>query len=72
MPAFDRPLLQGLLPPAVRGKPADGLAGIYDWSATFYALADATPPTTGIDGLNLWPWLSGEAAQSPRKEVAYV
>jgi hypothetical protein len=29
----------GLLPVAVRGKVADGLAGIYDWSATFFALA---------------------------------
>ena len=62
----------GLLPAAVRGKPADGLAGIYDWSATFYALAGAKVPPSGIDGLDLWPWLSGEAAESPRKEVAYM
>ena len=62
----------GLLPPAVRGKPAVGLAGIYDWAATFIALAGAKTPATGIDGLNLWPWLSGATSASPRTEVVYM
>ena len=66
VPAF---VSGGLLPAAVRGKPAEGLAAMYDWSATFYALAGVGVPASGIDGVNLWPWLSGEQPSSPRAEV---
>lgn len=62
----------GILPQAVRGKVAEGLAGIYDWSATFYALAGVATPRSGIDGMNLWPWLSGAVETSPRKEVVLM
>lgn len=62
----------GILPQAVRGKVADGLAGIYDWSATFYSMAGVSTPKSGIDGMNLWPWLSGAVETSPRKEVVLM
>jgi arylsulfatase I/J len=69
----------GLLPPHRRGIKLDGLAGIWDWYATFAhlagvndlsdpkALAAGLPP---VDSLNLWPYLSGKNAESPRKEIA--
>jgi arylsulfatase B len=43
VPAF---VSGGLLPPGVRGTAAAGLAGIYDWSRTFFGLAGARTPAS--------------------------
>ena len=67
----------GLLPPAMRGTESAGLAAGCDMYTTFCALAgvdptDARAAAAGlppVDGLNLWPWLSGANATSPRTEV---
>ena len=67
----------GLVPPARRGAVEEGLIGVEDWYATFFALAgvdpeDAQAAAAGlppIDSLDLWPLLSGQNATSPREEV---
>lgn len=67
----------GLLPAAVQGTVSMGLMAGCDVYATFCSLAgvDATdakakaanlPP---VDGLDMWPFLSGQVATSPRTEV---
>eukprot|EP00908_Phaeocystis_cordata_P014192 Transcript_25292.p1 GENE.Transcript_25292~~Transcript_25292.p1 ORF type:complete len:465 (+),score=160.57 Transcript_25292:147-1541(+) len=64
----------GFLPAGVRGAATDGYAMLADWYVTFAGLAgvDATderaaraglPP---VDGLDLWPMLSGQVQSSPR------
>lgn len=68
----------GALPKKVRGTRLDELVTIWDWYATFAAVAgvkDVTdhraaaaglPP---LDSVNQWPLLSGQAARGPRSEV---
>lgn len=64
----------GAVPASQRGTKAAGLAALWDWYTTFAHLAgvDSTdtraaaaglPP---VDGVNLWPYLSGAASTSPR------
>ena len=66
----------GFVPDAVRGTHSgDKLVHVADWYATFCALAgvDATnSPVIGgkarpIDGVNVWPLLTGRTATAPRR-----
>jgi len=67
----------GLLPAAVRGTKSEGLIAGCDVYATFCALAgvdatDARAAAAGlppVDGVNIWPFLSGAAPSSPRTEI---
>ena len=67
----------GLLPAAVRGTRLHGLMHICDWYSTYSALAGVSPADpTGeaagvppVDGLNMWPMLSGANLTSPRREI---
>ena len=67
----------GFLPQSVRGTTLDGYIALCDWYTTFCYLAgvDSTdtraaaadlPP---VDGLNMWPYISGMNKTSPRDEV---
>ena len=67
----------GLLPAAARGSTLTDLMAMEDLYATYCALAgvepaDARAAAAGlppVDGLNLWPLLSGANASAPRTEV---
>jgi arylsulfatase I/J len=67
----------GLLPAAARGRVLDGLASVEDLFVTFATRAGIDPfdksgAAAGlppVDGLDLWPWVSGANATSPRTEV---
>ena len=67
----------GLLPAAARGSTLTDLMAMEDLYATYCALAgvepaDARAAAAGlppVDGLNLWPLLSGANASAPRAEV---
>ena len=67
----------GALPASVRGTPVDGLISVADWYTTFCALAGVDPTDhkaaaaglPPVDGLNMWPLLSGQNGTSPRDEV---
>lgn len=67
----------GALPAAMRGKQLDGLAHVADWYATFAGLAglpaEADPAGPAPpESLNLWPWISGQTAASPRSKFVYA
>ena len=64
----------GLVPPSRRGTALDGFVHGADWYATFAGLAgvDATddvPGLPGTDSIDMWAYLSGAVAASPRTEV---
>lgn len=67
----------GYLPPAVRGTTQTQPVHIADWYTTFASLAGVDPfdPVAaagglpGVDGLDMWPLLSGANATSPRQEI---
>lgn len=68
----------GALPKKMRGQKLEGLTTIWDWWATFAAIggisditdhAAAEAKLPPIDSLNLWPYLSGKTAVSPRNQV---
>jgi len=67
----------GFLPKQVRGKKIESLIGIWDWYATFCALAgvdpaDAAAKAAGlppVDSINMWPLLSGANSTGPRTEI---
>lgn len=67
----------GLLPPAVRGTRVEGFTAVEDFYSTFAALAGVDPTDhraaaaglPPVDGLNLWPMLSGANLTSPRTEL---
>lgn len=49
------------------GQVSDEIASTLDLLPTFASLAGAALPAgRRLDGLNLWPWLSGQAERSPR------
>jgi hypothetical protein len=68
----------GLLPPAVRGTVNSGLIAGADWYTTFAGLAGVDPTDERaaaaglppVDGLDVWPLISGANATSPRRSVA--
>lgn len=65
----------GFLPSSVRGTKMNGLMAAWDWYATFAALAGVDPTDhradaaglPPIDSFNMWPMLSGQVQESPRK-----
>merc|ERR1712137_1013625 len=67
-----------MVPESRRGIKLDGLITGWDWYATYAALAGVDPTDHlaakwGLpphDSMNMWPWLSGENASSPRKQIA--
>ena len=67
----------GYLPSSVHGRVAYGLSAICDVYTTFCGIAGVDPTdelaaASGlppVDGVNLWPWVIGEVATSPRREV---
>ena len=68
----------GLVPEKLRGSTNDGIVHIADWYATLAHLAGQDPTdhraaASGlppIDSMNVWPFLSGQVATSPRTEFA--
>jgi len=74
VPAF---VSGGYLPEKARGTKKAGLSALWDWYGTFAALggvdahdaraaAANLPP---VDSHNLWPYISGETDEPPRKEL---
>ena len=53
------------------GQVTPEMASTLDIHATALAAAGVEEPEHELDGHDLRPWLSGEAAESPRKEFAY-
>jgi len=68
----------GYLPQERAGDIEMGLIHLADWYATFCALAgvDASDDYAtehglpSVDGLNMWPLISGQVSESPRTELA--
>mmetsp|Transcript_3291 Transcript_3291/g.8099 ORF Transcript_3291/g.8099 Transcript_3291/m.8099 type:complete len:638 (+) Transcript_3291:166-2079(+) len=67
----------GIIPQPLRGTRRQGLMHVCDWYATLGFLAGYAPvdPKAAaaklppVDSINLWPWIVGDAKQSPRTEV---
>ena len=67
----------GLIPSARRGTKEEGIIHITDWYTTFCNLAGvpavdpwaASSGLPGIDGLDMWPMLSGQNNTSPRTTI---
>lgn len=65
----------GFLPAAVRGSFRDGYIHACDWYPTFIALAGGDPTdenargVPAVDGVDMWPYLSGNVSASPREEI---
>ena len=67
-------LAGGFVPDALRGRRSDALVHISDWYPTFATLAGASPVDTPvidgkprpIDGVNVWPLLTGATLSQPR------
>eukprot|EP00117_Sycon_ciliatum_P033144 scpid65228/ scgid25566/ Arylsulfatase B; N-acetylgalactosamine-4-sulfatase len=67
----------GLIPASMRGQKYDGYVALADWYATFCSLAgvdkhDARAEAANlpaVDGLDMWPVLSGQNMTSPRTEI---
>ncbi len=67
----------GFVPAARRGTVADGFVAIEDWYPTLSLLAGVDPddgPARAaglpqVDGVDVWPYLSGAAPVSPRTEI---
>ena len=59
----------------MRGRKLTGLAAAWDWYSTFAELAGADPTDhraaaaklPAIDSISLWPYLSGQVPESPRR-----
>lgn len=71
----------GYLPPAIRGTTLGGIMHVADWYKTYCMLGGGSeeecqsdpsaasshlPP---VDSINLWPYISGQVAESPRTEI---
>ena len=67
----------GYLPEKMRGQKTTGYIHLADWYATFCAIAGVDPTDERaakanlppIDSMNMWPLISGETTESPRKDV---
>jgi arylsulfatase B len=67
----------GFLPSNVIGTKQQGMMAIADWYTTFCSLAGVNPYDTWaaesglppVDGLDMWPMLSGVNSTSPRTEL---
>lgn len=59
----------------MKGKELDGLVAIGDWYTTILGLAgleskDPSPSApTAVDGVDIWPYLTGQVQRSPRTEI---
>lgn len=64
----------GLIPENMRGKSTDGFIHIADWYATFCKLAgidlyDSGPGKFPVDGMDVWPIISGINSITPHSEI---
>ncbi len=67
----------GYIPESRRGQTEYGMIAIADWYTTFCELAAVDPfdhkagkyGLPPVDGLNMWPLISGENTTSPRTEI---
>ncbi len=64
----------GLIPAAMRGKSTDGFIHIADWYTTFCNLAGVDPADSGpgkfpVDGMDVWPIITGSTTTTPHKEI---
>ena len=64
----------GLLPKDMNGKSSEGFIHIADWYPTFCKLAGVDPSDSGegkfpLDGLDVWPIITGENTTTPHKEI---
>ena len=64
----------GLLPDKMRGTKSEGFIHVADWYTTFCKLAGVDPSdsATGkfpVDGLDIWPIITGENATTPHLEI---
>ncbi|XP_065199150.1 arylsulfatase B-like [Sycon ciliatum] len=67
----------GFIPSAMRGKKLEEYIALADWYATFCSLAGVDPADERaklaglppVDGLDMWPMLSGANLTSPRTEI---
>ena len=64
----------GLLPDKMRGSKSEGFIHIADWYTTFCKLAGVDPSDSGpgkfpVDGLDVWPIITGENTTTPHKEI---
>mmetsp|Transcript_30384 Transcript_30384/g.66561 ORF Transcript_30384/g.66561 Transcript_30384/m.66561 type:complete len:596 (+) Transcript_30384:74-1861(+) len=67
----------GILPSSMSGKTLDGIVAFWDFFTTFCVLAGADPKEanpkspTPVDGVDVWPYLSGQRPDSPRTEIVF-
>ena len=64
----------GLLPKVMKGKSSEGFIHIADWYPTFCKLAGVDPSDSGdgkfpVDGLDVWPILTGESSTTLHEEI---
>ena len=64
----------GLLPDKIRGTNSEGVIHIADWNTTFCKLAGVDPSDSGpgkfpVDGLDVWPIITGENTTTPHEEI---
>jgi uncharacterized coiled-coil protein SlyX len=68
----------GFLPSSQQGKTHDGLMHICDWHTTLAKIAGIDPAAgepnapSPIDGIDAWPWISGNQPHSDRRELVYA
>jgi arylsulfatase A-like enzyme len=65
----------GYLPPSQRNKSLTGMIHLVDWYSTISSLAGLDPNDTKgptpVDGLNMWPWITGQIEESPRSHIVF-
>ena len=64
----------GALPDPVRGKTSEGFIHIADWYPTFCKMAEVDSSDSGpgkfpVDGLDVWPIISGERSTTLHEEI---
>ena len=64
----------GALPDAMRGKISEGFIHVADWYPTFCEMAgvdssDSGPGKLPVDGLDIWPIISGANISTPHEEI---
>ena len=64
----------GALPDSMRGKTSEGFIHIADWYPTFCKMAGVDPSDSGpgrfaVDGLDVWPIISGENITTQHEEI---
>eukprot|EP00730_Choanoeca_flexa_P018292 TRINITY_DN8887_c0_g1_i2.p1 TRINITY_DN8887_c0_g1~~TRINITY_DN8887_c0_g1_i2.p1 ORF type:complete len:511 (+),score=116.86 TRINITY_DN8887_c0_g1_i2:85-1617(+) len=67
----------GFVEESMRGKVLDDYIHVADWYPTIAKLAgvdpsDPVPNMPGVDGMDLWPYLSGQTTSSNRTELPLV